>query len=37
VTVLNEQLVGDVRYFDAAGFVGRTLGLTPPQPDAARR
>ena len=36
VTVLNEQLVGDVRYFDAAGFVGRTLGLTPPQPDAAR-
>ena len=31
-TVLNEQLVGDVRYFDAAGFVGRTLGLTPPQP-----
>ena len=36
VTVLNEQLVGDTRYFDAAGFVGRTLGLAPPQPDAAR-
>ena len=30
-TVLNEQLVGDTRYFDAAGFIGRTLGLTPPQ------
>lgn len=36
VTVLNEQLVGDTRYFDAAGFAGRTLGLTPPQPGAAR-
>ena len=32
-TILNEQSVGDVRYFDAAGFVGRTLGLTPPLTD----
>jgi hypothetical protein len=29
-TVLNYQLVGATRYFDAAGFPGRTLGL----PDA---
>jgi hypothetical protein len=27
VTVLNYQLVGDTRYFDAAGFPGRTVGL----------
>jgi Type I phosphodiesterase / nucleotide pyrophosphatase len=27
-TVLNEQAVGDVRYFDAAGFPGRTVGLS---------
>jgi len=26
-TVLNYQLVGNTRYFDAAGFPGRTLGL----------
>ena len=26
-TVLNYQLVGDTRYFDAAGFPGRTVGL----------
>jgi hypothetical protein len=26
-TVLNYQLVGSTRYFDAAGFPGRTLGL----------
>ena len=26
-TVLNYQLVGTTRYFDAAGFPGRTLGL----------
>ena len=26
-TVLNEQLVGATRYFDAAGFPGRTAGL----------
>jgi len=32
-TVLNEQAVGDVRYFDAAGFPGRTVGLsTTPLP-----
>ncbi|MFL5333092.1 MAG: alkaline phosphatase family protein [Geminicoccaceae bacterium] len=34
-TVLNEQLVGGTRYFDSAGFVGRTLGLTPPAPELA--
>ena len=27
-SVLNEQTVGDVRYFDAAGFPGRTVGLS---------
>lgn len=27
-TVLDEQLVGNTRYFDAAGFPGRTVGLT---------
>ena len=26
-TVLDEQAVGDTRYFDAAGFEGRTVGL----------
>ena len=28
-TVLNTQRVGSQRYFDAAGFAGRTLGLQP--------
>jgi len=27
-TVLDYQLVGNTRYFDAAGFLGRTVGLT---------
>jgi len=27
-TVLNMQMVGETRYFDAAGFPGRTLGLS---------
>jgi len=27
-TVLNMQVVGETRYFDAAGFPGRTLGLS---------
>lgn len=27
-TVLDEQAVGDTRYFDAAGFPGRTVGLS---------
>jgi hypothetical protein len=27
-TVLNMQVVGDTRYFDAAGFPGRTVGLS---------
>jgi type I phosphodiesterase/nucleotide pyrophosphatase len=29
VTVLNYQTVGTTRYFDAAGFPGRTVGLAP--------
>ncbi len=29
-TILNLQEVGETRYFDAAGFAGKTLGLTPP-------
>ncbi|HUI95278.1 MAG TPA: alkaline phosphatase family protein [Xanthobacteraceae bacterium] len=29
-TVLNYQQVGATRYFDAAGFPGRTVGLTAP-------
>jgi hypothetical protein len=29
-TILNFQQVGEQRYFDAAGFAGRTVGLTPP-------
>jgi hypothetical protein len=27
-TVLNMQQVGETRYFDAAGFLGRTVGLS---------
>jgi len=27
-TVVNAQMVGDTRYFDAAGFPGRTVGLS---------
>lgn len=30
VTSLNVQQVGENRYFDAAGFAGRAVGLTPP-------
>jgi hypothetical protein len=34
-TVLNVQEVGDTRYFDAAGFPGRTVGLSvTPLPDS---
>src|SRR5471032_2032809 len=29
-TILNLQQVGDAVYFDAAGFAGKTVGLTPP-------
>jgi predicted AlkP superfamily pyrophosphatase or phosphodiesterase len=29
-TILNLQQVGETRYFDAAGFMGRAVGLTPP-------
>ena len=33
-TVINMQMVGDTRYFDAAGFPGRTVGLsTTPLSD----
>ena len=28
-TILNEQMVGQNRYFDAAGFAGKTVGLVP--------
>jgi Type I phosphodiesterase / nucleotide pyrophosphatase len=28
VTVINMQMVGETRYFDAAGFPGRTVGLS---------
>ena len=28
VTVINMQMVGDTRYYDAAGFPGRTVGLS---------
>jgi hypothetical protein len=31
-TVINLQKVGDTRYFDAAGFPGRTLGLSAVVP-----
>jgi type I phosphodiesterase/nucleotide pyrophosphatase len=31
-TVLNYQQVGDARYFDAAGFAGRTVGLDARTP-----
>jgi arylsulfatase A-like enzyme len=34
-TLLDYQLVGDTRYFDAAGFAGRTFGLSAPKPQAA--
>ena len=27
-TILDEQSVGETHYFDAAGFEGRTVGLT---------
>ncbi len=30
MTVIEEELVGTTRYFDAAGFPGRTVGLTAP-------
>jgi arylsulfatase A-like enzyme len=33
-TVVEEQLVGTTRYFDAAGFPGRTVGLGAPAPAA---
>jgi len=29
-TILNFQQVGEQRYFDAAGFAGKSVGLTPP-------
>jgi hypothetical protein len=38
VTVLDMQTVGSTRYFDAAGFPGRTVGLsaTPLQPTSTQ-
>ena len=30
VTIVATQSVGDVRYFDAAGYAGRTVGLPGP-------
>jgi len=36
-TVVNTQTVGGTRYFDAAGFAGRTVGLSAaPLPEVAR-
>lgn len=36
-TVVNMQMVGDTRYFDAGGFPGRTVGLSAtPLPGASR-
>jgi len=29
-TIVNMQFVGKTRYFDAAGFPGRTVGLREP-------
>jgi hypothetical protein len=31
-TLVEEQLVGTTRYFDAAGFPGRTVGISAPPP-----
>ena len=33
-TIVETQSVGDVRYFDAGGFLGRTVGLSAVPPDA---
>ena len=35
-TILNYQTVGDTKYFDAAGFSGRTLGLSAPSTASNR-
>ena len=34
-TVINMQMVGDTRYYDAAGFPGRTVGLSGTVPNGA--
>jgi len=34
-TILDYQVVGQTRYFDAAGFPGRTVGLTAPGTNAS--
>jgi hypothetical protein len=36
-TVINMQMVGTARYFDAAGFPGRTVGLSSTVLSNARR
>ena len=35
-TYLNTQTVGTTRYFDAAGFPGRTVGLSAPLAASAK-
>ena len=35
VTVIDMQTVGTTRYFDAAGFPGRTVGLSSMGPASA--
>ena len=37
VTVLDYQEVGSARYFDAAGFPGRTVGLRAPRAEASAK
>ena len=36
-TIVNYQMVGDTKYFDAAGFEGRTVGLEPDATLADKR
>jgi hypothetical protein len=36
-TVVNMQAVGEIRYFDAGGFAGRTVGLTTTALPEQRR
>jgi hypothetical protein len=37
VTVLDMQTVGETRYFDAAGFIGRTVGLSDAENLTTKR
>jgi hypothetical protein len=36
-TVLNQQVVGDTRYYDVAGFPGRTVGLGASNSRSSKR